>query len=45
MHDTLVPVFDLGGVFVEWDPMRLFRELFPTEDEARWFYDTICTKD
>ena len=45
MHDTLVPVFDLGGVFVEWDPMFLFRRLFKTEEEARWFQDNVCTKD
>jgi FMN phosphatase YigB (HAD superfamily) len=43
--DVPIPVFDLGGVFVEWDPMLLFRKLFPTEEEARWFYDNICTKD
>jgi 2-haloacid dehalogenase/putative hydrolase of the HAD superfamily len=45
MTDTLIPVFDLGGVFVEWNPMRLFRQLFDSEDEAQWFHDTICTKD
>jgi 2-haloacid dehalogenase len=45
MTDTIIPVFDLGGVFVEWDPMLLFRKLFKTEDEARWFHETICTKD
>lgn len=45
MHDTLVPVFDLGGVFIEWSPMRLFRKLFATEEEAQWFWDNVCTKD
>jgi FMN phosphatase YigB (HAD superfamily) len=46
MADTHpIPVFDLGNVFVEWDPMLLFRKLFPTEEEAQWFYDNICTKD
>ena len=45
MTDTLVPVFDLGGVFVDWNPMYLFRKLFPTEEEAQWFQDNICTKD
>jgi 2-haloacid dehalogenase len=43
MTDTLVPVFDLGGVFVDWNPMYLFRKLFETEEEAQWFHDTICT--
>lgn len=45
MSETLVPVFDLGGVFVDWNPMYLFRKLFPTEEEAQWFHDTICTKE
>lgn len=45
MPDMLVPVFDLGNVFVEWDPMRLFRKLFPSEAEARWFHDNVCTLD
>ena len=43
MSDTLVPVFDLGNVFVDWDPMRLFRKLFKTEEEARWFHTNVCT--
>jgi FMN phosphatase YigB (HAD superfamily) len=45
MPDAPIPVFDIGGVFVEWDPMRLFRKLFATEDEARWFHDNICTRE
>ncbi len=40
-----VPVFDIGNVFVEWDPMLLFRKLFDDEDEARWFHEAICTPD
>jgi 2-haloacid dehalogenase len=45
MSDYLVPVFDLGGVFVDWNPMYLFRKLFKTEEEAQWFQDHICTRD
>ena len=45
MSEPLIPVFDLGGVFVDWNPMYLFRKLFETEEEAQWFGDTICTKD
>ena len=46
MADTPpIPVFDLGNVFVEWDPMLLFRKLFATEEEAQWFHDNVCTKD
>jgi len=43
MNDTLVPVFDLGGVFVDWNPMYLFRKLFDSEEDAQWFQDNICT--
>ena len=42
MSDTPpIPVFDLGGVFVDWNPMYLFRKLFKTEEEAQWFRDNI----
>jgi epoxide hydrolase-like predicted phosphatase len=43
MTEPLIPVFDLGGVFVDWNPMYLFRKLFPTEEEAAWFHENICT--
>jgi FMN phosphatase YigB (HAD superfamily) len=43
MSEPLVPVFDLGGVFVDWNPMYLFRKLFDSEEEAQWFYDNIAT--
>ncbi len=45
MSEPPVPVFDLGGVFIDWNPMYLFRKLFPTEEDAQWFQDNICTKD
>lgn len=45
MTDTLVPVFDIGGVFVDWNPMYLFRKLFESEEDALWFHQNICTLD
>lgn len=45
MDDTIIPVFDLGGVFVDWNPLYLFRKLFETEEEAVWFHENICTGD
>jgi len=45
MSEPLIPVFDLGGVFVDWNPLYLFRKLFETEEEAQWFKDNICTLD
>ncbi|WP_404400056.1 HAD family hydrolase [Pelagibacterium halotolerans] len=45
MSEPLIPVFDLGGVFVDWNPLYLFRKLFETEEEAVWFHQNICTLD
>ena len=45
MNDTIIPVFDLGGVFVDWNPMYLFRKLFESEEDAVWFHQNICTSD
>jgi len=42
MNDHLIPVFDLGGVFIDWDPMYLFRKLFETEEDAKWFHENVC---
>ncbi|MDT0551712.1 HAD family hydrolase [Urechidicola vernalis] len=38
-------IFDLGGVLVDWDPMNLYKNVFETEKEARWFLDHVCTSD
>ena len=43
--DLLVPVFDLGGVMFDWNPLYLYRKIFETEEEARWFLETVCTSD
>jgi len=40
-----VLVFDLGGVLVDWNPEYLYKDIFPNEDERRWFLSTICTLD
>ena len=40
-----IPVFDIGGVFVDWNPMYLFRKLFESEERAQWFQDNVCTLD
>lgn len=41
MSDYLIPVFDLGGVFIDWSPLNLYRNVFDTEEEAIWFVDNI----
>jgi len=38
-------VFDLGGVLVDWDPRKVYRQIFDTEEEIDWFFDNICTMD
>lgn len=43
MSPTLTPVFDIGGVFIEWNPLHLYRKMFPSEKEAQWFVANICT--
>lgn len=43
--DLLVPVFDLGGVLFDWNPLHLYRKIFDSEEDARWFVQNICTPD
>jgi 2-haloacid dehalogenase len=43
--DLLVPVFDLGGVMFDWNPLYLYRKLFETEEDAVWFHENVCTPD
>ncbi|MDJ0920344.1 MAG: HAD family phosphatase [Henriciella sp.] len=38
-------LFDLGHVVVDWQPIRLYRQIFDTEAEAQRFCDEICTLD
>jgi 2-haloacid dehalogenase len=41
--DTLV--FDLGGVLIDWNPEYLYRNIFPNEEERKWFLTNVCTPD
>ncbi len=41
--DTII--FDLGGVLIDWNPNYVFRTIFSTEEEIKWFYENICTPD
>ncbi|TAH04532.1 MAG: HAD family phosphatase [Sphingobacteriales bacterium] len=38
-------IFDLGGVLIDWNPDYLYKTIFDSEEEMRWFYDNICTPD
>ena len=38
-------VFDFGGVIVDWNPRRLYRQLIADETEREWFLANVCTMD
>lgn len=40
-----IVLFDLGNVVVDWQPIRLYREYFQTEADARSFCDNVCNMD
>lgn len=40
-----IVLFDLGNVVVDWQPMRLYREYFPNEADARDFCNNVCNMD
>lgn len=38
-----IPVFDVGGVLLDWDPRHLYRRLIPDEAARERFLATVCT--
>ena len=38
-------VFDIGGVLLEWDPARVYRELVADPAELAWFLSEVCTPE
>jgi 2-haloacid dehalogenase len=38
-------VFDIGGIFLDWDPRNLYRKLFRDEERMEWFLEHICTAE
>jgi 2-haloacid dehalogenase len=38
-------IWDLGNVFIEWDPNRLFEKLITDAEKRKFFLDNICTMD
>ena len=43
--NSIVPVFDVGGVLLDWDPRHLYRRLFDDEAAMEAFLATVCTPD
>lgn len=35
-------VFDLGGVFIDWNPRYLYKKIFASEAEMEWFLSFVC---
>ncbi len=40
-----VPVFDIGGVLLDWNPRYLYRTLFDDEAAMETFLATVCTPE
>ncbi len=40
-----IVLFDLGHVVVDWQPIRLYRDLFDSEEEAEVFVRDVCNMD
>lgn len=40
-----VPVFDIGGVLLDWNPRYLYRTLFEDAAEMERFLATVCTPE
>jgi len=40
-----VPVFDIGGVLLDWNPRYLYRKLFDDEAAMEHFLATVCTPE
>ena len=38
-------LFDLGGVFFDWDPNYFFKNIFDTEEEREYFLTEICSDE
>ena len=45
MNNINTIIFDLGGVLIDWDPRKVYRTVFKTEEEIDWFFENICTSD
>jgi len=38
-------LFDLGGVFFDWDPYHYFKDIFDTVDERNYFLTQVCNDE
>ena len=38
-------LFDLGGVFFDWDPNHFFKDIFDKVDERKYFLNEVCSDE
>ena len=38
-------LFDLGGVFFDWDPNHYFKDIFDKADERKYFLTEVCNDE
>jgi 2-haloacid dehalogenase len=38
-------IFDLGAVLIDWNPDYLYKKLFFSDAERKWFYQHVCTSN
>ena len=38
-------LFDLGGVFFDWDPNHFFKNIFEKAEERKYFLTEVCSDD
>ena len=38
-------LFDLGGVFFDWDPRYFLRDIFADNEELNYFIENVCNHD
>ena len=38
-------LFDLGGVFFDWDPKHFYKDIFTNSDEMDFFLSEVCNND
>jgi 2-haloacid dehalogenase len=39
---TMIPVFDIGMVVIEWNPRHLYRQIFADPETMEWFLAEVC---
>ena len=38
-------LFDLGGIFFDWDPNHFYKKIFKNDDEREYFIKNICNDE